>query len=87
MSSTSSVTKVLARDGSKLMGSYTLYVVQLMTTFIAERGRDDPNYVAIACQVAVFVSIILAREYKNKRTTVVDKEMQSEPDNDLRTPF
>ena len=89
MSTVSSIGNMVGKDGNKLLGSYSLYIGQLIATLASEQRRDDPNYVSIACQILVFISIILARNYKNKRVTTVDKECQSEPDNDreLRTPF
>ena len=89
MSTSSNIQKMAGKDGTKLIGSYSLYIGQLIVTLASEQKRDDPNYLVIACQILVFISILMAREYKNKRITTVDKECQSEPDNDreLMTPF
>ena len=88
MSTASSIQKIVGKDGTQLMGSYSLYIGQLIVTLASEQKRDDPNYLVIACQILVFISIILARNYKNKSVTTVDKECQSEPGNgELMTPY
>ena len=91
MSTASSIQKIVGKDGTQLMGSYSLYIGQLIVTLASEQKRDDPNYLVLACQILVFISIILARNYKNKKVSTVDKECQSEPGNgepqELMTPF
>ena len=79
MSTISSIKKAAGKDGTQLMGSYTLYISQLITTLVTEQKRAEPNYVAIGCQIAVFMSILLARNYQNRRAETVERGSQSEP--------
>eukprot|EP00663_Eupelagonemidae_sp_cell21sb_P005171 gene5171-4742_t len=74
--SISSVGKIASKDGTQLMGSYTLYIGQLIATLASEQKREDPNYLAIGCQVLVFLALILARNYKNKKIATADKELK-----------
>ncbi len=61
-------------DGKILLGSYSIYLTQLIITL----EDDNSSWKTVICQVAVFVAIILSREYKKRNTDVAEASTQSE---------
>jgi len=70
MSQTSSLQSLMSKpkDGHLLMGSYTLYVSQLMFMLT----QESTDWKVLVSQVVVFICIILSREYKKRSSDMVD---------------
>ncbi len=69
-------------DGAMLMGSYGIYITQLIVVL----EDDTSSWKNVICQVAVFFAIILSREYKKRNTDVVEASTQSEAPPSPRPP-
>ena len=60
-----------SRDGQLLLGSYSLYIGQLIFML-----KQDANWKVILSQVVVFVCIIMSREYKKKSDKIQETASQ-----------
>ena len=60
-----------SRDGKLLLGSYSLYIGQLIFTL-----KQNANWKVILSQVIVFICIILSRVYKKKSDKIQDASSQ-----------
>ena len=66
------------KDGTCLLGGYSIYIGQLITTMTT--NKDDMKWTTIFTQVLMFVALILMREYKKKSNNMNDVDTMTEGD-------
>ena len=64
------------KDGHLLMGSYSLYLSQLLFLLT----QESTNWRIVVSQIVVFICIILSREYKKKSSNTADIGVGSDID-------
>jgi len=67
------------KDGHLLMGSYSLYLSQLLFLFT----QESTNWRIVVSQIVVFICIILSREYKKRSSNTVDIGVGSDDSSDV----
>ena len=69
-------TLIRNKDGSLILGGYSIYIGQLIFTLATNTHLTKP----IISQVLIFLALIMLREYKKKSQSMEDSETMTEPD-------
>jgi len=69
-------TLICNKDGSLILGGYSIYIGQLIFTLSTNTHLTKP----IISQVLIFFALIMLREFKKKSQSMEDSETMTEPD-------